>query len=691
MAGENKGSRNRPTMLPEEDDLTGSIDLEPLFSMDVTESGSFDLRRVKIASFTKLLQALSVPTLLVTEEGLVQFANMAFANLGGQKFRGEGKTFRSIFSNPGEARAATDLIDTVLGQGKPHVIERMIQIHRRRIWARMHARTIRLGRERMVLVQIENLSAQKQLEAIRKYKKLVDIFPIGIVELAVGKHVSPQWPLEQALVTVLGARVVDGNNEFAAMHERTSARDLYGMQLGELFPAKGRNRKTYEDWIRDGFPIRTFETQEVESSGGVRFFENALIANMSGDRLLGLWWLQRDISERKRQEEELMKAQKLESLGILAGGIAHDFNNLLTGIMGNLSLLEKSPRLADDDGRRLEAAMKASVRAQTLTHQVLTFSRGGFPIKRTGSVGQLLVDSVEFSLRGSNVRSELSIPDDLWPVDMDEGQIHQVIHNLLINAVQAMPEGGAVKIGADNIVITEELQLPLPSGRYVRISVRDEGVGIAQENLGKVFDPYFTTKAEGTGLGLATAYSVVKKHGGLITVGSKVGSGSTFCFYLPASSEELRTREHRITRSGSGNGRILLMDDDETVREMASELLSALGYEPVVVRDGREAINSCVAAQEAGIPFDAVILDLTVAGGMGGCEALQEILKIDPSVKAIASSGYFYSPMMSDFAKYGFVDVLPKPYDADELSRLLGRILGDTRRQSETTAHPSPA
>jgi nitrogen-specific signal transduction histidine kinase/CheY-like chemotaxis protein len=399
---------------------------------------------------------------------------------------------------------------------------------------------------------------------------------------------------------------------------------------------------------------------------------------MSGDHLLGLWWLQRDISERKRQEEELTKAQKLESLGILAGGIAHDFNNLLTGIMGNLSLLQKSPHLADEDGRRLEAAMKASVRAQTLTHQLLTFSRGGPPIKRTGSVGQLLFDSVEFSLRGSNVRSELSIPDDLWPVDMDEGQIHQVIHNLLINAVQAMPEGGAVKIRADNIVMTEEMQLPLPSGRYVRISVQDEGVGIAQENLGKVFDPYFTTKTEGTGLGLATAYSVVKKHGGLITVGSKVGSGSTFCFYLPASLEQLRTREHRNTRSGSGSRRILLMDDDETVREMASELLSALGYEPVVARDGREAISTCVAAHKADIPFDAVILDLTVSRGMGGCEALQEILKIDPSVKAIASSGYSYSAMMSDFAKYGFVDVLPKPYDADELSRLLGRILGDT-------------
>ncbi|MBM3298505.1 MAG: response regulator [Deltaproteobacteria bacterium] len=667
-----------PTILPPEDDPFKTIDLDMLFAEDTTESGSIDLRSVKIAYLGRLLQAMSVPTLLVTEEEVVQFANTAFLRIVGDKFEPVGKAFQALFPNPDEARTARSMFSKVLESRKSRVIERTLQIHRTRIWARMHSRTIRLGRERMVLIQIENLNAEKQLAAIRKYKRLVDIFPMGIVELAVGKPVSSRTSFQEAISAVLEARIVDGNNEFAAMHGRTSARDLHGVKFGDLFPVKGGSGSLFEKWIREGFPVRSFETAEVEQTKGARFFEETLIGNMSGSHLVGLWWLRRDLSDKKRQEEEFTRTQKLESVGVLAGGIAHDFNNLLTGIMGNLSLLHESANLGEQDRKRLEAATKASLRARDLTLQLLTFSRGGSPIRRTGSMSQLLMDAAEFSLRGSNVRSEFSIPDDLWSVDMDEGQMHQVIHNLLINAVQAMPLGGVVRVKAENIILTGDTQIPLPAGRYVRISVQDEGNGIEPENISKVFDPYFTTKKDGTGLGLATGYSVVRKHGGLLTVSSRVGEGATFYFFLPASCQQPRPKRAAAMTSPSRGGRILFMDDDETIREMAGDLLAAMGYEAVIVRDGKEAINAYVEAKRRGVPFDVVIMDLTVRGGMGGKEALEELLRIDPTVKAVASSGYSYSPVMADFARYGFADVLTKPYDVAGFNRVLQHILCKT-------------
>jgi two-component system cell cycle sensor histidine kinase/response regulator CckA len=672
-----------PRLYTNEDNVTHTIDLNRMFTLDLTMSGSFDLTRVHRASFGKLLQALSVPTLLVARSHSIAFANAAFTEITKGRFDIRSSTFSSLFRNPKEARDAQLLLEEVFHDRKPKVKERILQIYGSRMWARIHLRTIRLGSEQLVLVQLENLTAQKQLRTIQKYKKLMNIFPMGIAELAIPKSLDCSLNVAELLEGVLAAKVIDGNDEFARMYNRENIDDLLGLPLGALFPSRGRRKKMYLKWIQAGFPIQTFDSKEKLLSVTSQYFENTLIGNVSRGRLLGFWWLKRDISEKKRAEDELRRAQKLESLGLLAGGIAHDFNNLLTGIMGNISL---ALRTLDPEHRahgRLEAAAVASSRAKDLTRQLLTFSQGGAPVKKTSSIVELLIDSVMFALRGSKVLCEFSIPEDLWHIDMDSGQIHQVINNLIINAVQAMPDGGKIQVDAANLTVTENAGLPLRKGRYVTIAIRDTGIGIPQEYLQKIFDPYFTTKERGTGLGLATSYSVVRKHGGLMTVESNVGMGSTFHFYLPAATHELEISQAPVEEDILGSGRILVMDDDDLIRDLAGELLTMLGYDVAFAKDGGEALNTYEDAFFAGTPFDAVIMDLTVPGGMGGKEAIGRLREIDPDVRAIVSSGYSNDPVMAEYEKHGFVGVLPKPYDANEVRRLLGHVLRSSEHHGQ--------
>jgi len=324
---------------------------------------------------------------------------------------------------------------------------------------------------------------------------------------------------------------------------------------------------------------------------------------------------------------------------------------------------------------KLSGAEKASLRAKHLTQQLLTFSRGGAPIKKTAFISELLKDAAVFALSGSNVRCEFSIPGDLWPVEVDEGQITQVINNLIINASQAMPEGGIIKARAENIVVDAEQGLPLKEGKYMKISIEDRGIGIPEEHLQKIFDPYFTSKQKGSGLGLATAYSIVKRHDGCIQVKSELGVGSTFHIYLPASSKEVLMGKQLRERIPTGEAKILLMDDEELVREVGGEMLEVLGYEVEFAKDGAEAIELYKKAKESTHPFDAIILDLTIPGGMGGKEAVEKLIEIDPEVKAIVSSGYSTDPIMADFRKYGFSDVVAKPYKLNELGEALHKVI----------------
>ena len=310
--------------------------------------------------------------------------------------------------------------------------------------------------------------------------------------------------------------------------------------------------------------------------------------------------LRTQIAEKNKIEEELFKTRHLESLGLLAGGIAHDFNNLLTAILGNISLAKFIAAKGDKIYTRLEEAEKASERAKDLTQQLLTFSKGGAPIKKVTSIGDVIKDAAGFALRGSKSKCELALSDDLWPVEVDVGQISQVVNNLAINADQAMSEGGVIKITTENVILTQDQITTLQPGRYVRISVHDCGIGISKENLAKIFTPYFTTKQRGSGLGLATSYSIVNKHDGLITVESEIGAGTTFYVYLPMSDKEISKKEHVSRATISGRGKILVMDDEEIVRVIAGDMLTHLGYDVEFANDGAEAIDLYTNAKEAG-------------------------------------------------------------------------------------------
>ncbi len=310
-------------------------------------------------------------------------------------------------------------------------------------------------------------------------------------------------------------------------------------------------------------------------------------------------------------------------------------------------------------------------RAQDLTRQLLTFSKGGDPVKASASIKDLLKECAAFALRGSNVRCELLLREELWPVEVDQGQISQVAHNLFINAIQAMPRGGVVLVRAQNAEIQEERWPPLKAGKYVKVTIADQGVGIAKDHLQRVFDPYFTTKDQGSGLGLATCYSIVTKHGGFITLKSKPGVGTAVHFYLPASQATVVTTEARKFECASIGKRILVMDDDEVIRNLAAEFLTLGGCEVTVAKDGEEAVMLYGQAMRQGNKFDLVILDLIIPGGMGGKEALTRMLILDPNVRAIASSGYSHDPIMSDFRGHGFVAVLPKPYDGNRILQVV--------------------
>lgn len=385
-----------------------------------------------------------------------------------------------------------------------------------------------------------------------------------------------------------------------------------------------------------------------------------------------------DITDHKRVEEELMKIEKLESVGVLAGGIAHDLNNFLSAIMGNISLVEMylADKAAEDICEKLLSADKACYQVERLTQQLLTFSKGGAPIKELAAIDDIIIDSTTFALRGSKSRCEFSIPDDLWAAEIDTGQISQVINNLAINADQAMSDGGTIWIRTENTNVDAASNLPLANGQYIKVSVEDQGKGIPEEVLNKIFDPFFTTKQDGNGLGLASAYSIIQRHNGHITVESQSGQGTAFHIYLPASPGlRIKKEKTAIDKPIMGTGKILVMDDDQRIRDAVSGMLVALGYEALTAIDGSDAISLYRKAMKSGEPFDAVILDLTIPGGMNGMEAIHKLIEIDPGVKAIVSSGYSNDAVMANFEEHGFSGVIAKPYRLKDLSNILYKII----------------
>ncbi|MDH3393381.1 MAG: PAS domain S-box protein [Desulfobulbaceae bacterium] len=421
--------------------------------------------------------------------------------------------------------------------------------------------------------------------------------------------------------------------------------------------------------------VNYIDTTFLAKDGRSILIEGNAICKFQDNTPLYTQCIFRDVTEKRKLEEELLKAQKLESVGVFAGGIAHDFNNLLTAVLGNISMAKLYLNPQDRALIHLNDTEKATQRARSLTQQLLTFSKGGAPIKKKTTITELILDSSSFPLRGSNIKCRFNLADDLRAIEVDEGQLSQVIQNLVINGAQAMPDGGTITVSSKNIHLTEQELPPLPAGQYVRITVADHGIGIPIKDQNKIFDPYFSSKETGNGLGLAICYSIIQKHDGLITVSSKPGHGATFSIFLPAVSAMPQKKEANTAAHQIRGGKILIMDDEEMVQRIACDMLKHLGCETEVARDGREAIDLYRKALMAGKPFEAVLMDLTIRGGVGGKETIERLIAIDPTVKAVVSSGYANDPIMADFRKYGFCAVAPKPYNLKELRAALSNIL----------------
>lgn len=495
-------------------------------------------------------------------------------------------------------------------------------------------------------------------ESEQRYRGLVELFPDAIFVHTKGT-------------------LIFANSEGAKLLGAEKPEDLYGRVALDFVHPDNRDFVTQRitKAFLTGEPNAPVEELFVKLDGSSVPVEVASVPLIfRGENVLQV--IARDITDRKRLQDELIKAHKLDSLGVLAGGIAHDFNNILTGILGNLSLANARLDPCHPIARYLLDCEKAAVRATRLTQQLLTFARGGEPIKKLIDAGHLIRETASFVLRGSNVKAVIDLADDLWSIEADGGQINQVLHNVLINAIQAMPDGGLVTISARNVTLASENAYLLSSGTYLMIAMEDRGCGIPLENLGRIFDPYFTTKADGTGLGLASVYSIIKRHGGTVEASSTAGVGSCVTVFLPAQPcGKLESEPDKTALELTGSGRVLIMDDEDLIREIATEILQFAGYQVESCADGKAAVEMFRAAADQGLPFDAVILDLTIPGAMGGKEAAGLLLEIDPDALLIVSSGYSNDPVVADYRGYGFSGAVAKPFDVKGLIVELGRLM----------------
>ena len=428
--------------------------------------------------------------------------------------------------------------------------------------------------------------------------------------------------------------------------------------------------------IQSGKPKINYEEPQTTPKGNqiTLLTSKVPIRNTVGE-IIGLLGIYEDITLRKREETELLRMQKLESMGRLAGGIAHNFNNILTTILGNISLAKMECTSNDKIYERLDHAEMACLKAKDLSQQFLIFSKGGSPVKESIATADLVRTNSQLALSGTTSICTYEFSDDLHNIDADPGQIEQVLTNILINADQAMPNGGTIQLICKNVVVSSDDNLPLKNGNYVKISIHDQGPGIKTENLDKIFDPYFTTKAHGTGLGLASAYSIIKQHQGYLCVESTSESGTVFTMYIPATTASAKPKSTDEAPLVAGNGYILVMDDDKIVLNVVGLMLKRLGYQVEFAEDGEKALSLYEKAMQSGRPFDLVLMDLIVPNGMGGKEATPKILALDPQAKVVVSSGYSHDPIMANYKKYGFCGVLKKPYSMEELSQLLKLFL----------------
>jgi PAS domain S-box-containing protein len=503
------------------------------------------------------------------------------------------------------------------------------------------------------------------------------------------KHAEYELAKSERFLNITFDAIQDGISVLDADLNVIRVNKIMREWYAHMLPFEGK-RKCYEVYHGRSRPcevcptIRAIKSGKLEMeevpfvkaegvTGTLELFSYPIIGE-SGE-ITGVVEYVRDITDQQKAqkilEEETIKVQKLESTGILAGGIAHDFNNILTAILGNISMAKIFAESNEKVLKSLIQAEKAARRAQDLSQQLLTFSRGGDPIRKPTKITELLKDSASFSLTGSNVTCNLFMADKLWPVNIDEGQISQVIQNVVKNADQAMPDGGTIIIQAENKTINGKNMLSLKDGKYVWITIKDQGGGIPKKHIGKIFDPYFSTKQEGSGLGLAASFSIVKKHDGHISAESEPGEGTTFHIYLPASEKVSPVKKRAKEKLLQSGEKILIMDDDQAVLEIATQMLNMMGFKTETATNGQEAVALYKKAQKDGRPFGVVMLDLTIPGGMGGKETMKQLVHIDPGVKAIVSSGYANDPIMADYKSFGFSSVVSKPYNIEKLGEAL--------------------
>lgn len=469
--------------------------------------------------------------------------------------------------------------------------------------------------------------------------------------------------------------IVDTNRKAEELFGRKRS-ELAGSSILTLHPAEKREeyRDRFIEQVKTGKAIEQDGEVVTKNGTAIPVMISATAIELGGEKLVLV--LFRDLTERKRMEQELVKAQKLESIGVLAGGIAHDLNNLLTTIMGNIELADMETKPGGEGHERLKEAERAILRTRELSRQLLTFSTGGSPVKKTIDLCEVVEDSVSLMLSAApGIECDFKCEEGLWAVDADAGQISQVLNNLLLNALQSMPEGGRIWVICRNLAAKKGELFPLEAGRYVELTVKDSGEGIPPENMGRIFDPYFTTRKKGSGLGLAIVYSIVKGHEGHIQVESEVNLGTTFRVYLPATISAPVIKEEAAEVELPKGKRVLFMDDEEGIRELVGRRLAEVGFAVSVADSGEKAVDLFKRAMDEGDPFDAVIMDLVVPGAMGGKEAIKEIRKMAPAVRAIVSSGYSADQVMANYGAYGFKAAIEKPYRISELVRLIGKVI----------------
>jgi len=522
------------------------------------------------------------------------------------------------------------------------------------------------GQNEFVVVLTEDVTEIKKVEQIerelqestQKYRKLVENLPVA------------------AYTTNAAGKCIFANSAMVQMFGEKSKNDLYRIPVSERY-LNPSDRTRFMDEMFSSGRVQGYDVELVTISGKPFWGSISATAtlNVRGE-IQTIDGIIRDISTNKALEEEMLKNQKLESIGILAGGIAHDFNNIMAAVLGNISLAKLYATSNSRITEKLENAERASIRASDLTRQLLTFSKGGKPVRKSCDIRKVVQEAASFAATGSPTAIRFCIVEDLWPVDADESQIAQVVNNIVLNSIQATPRGGEVSILAKNVVVEAGNGLSLTPGRYIELTIKDNGTGISDEIRNRIFDPYFTTRPSGTGLGLATVYSIVKNHAGCITLGASGKQGTEFTIHLPSSGKEAGTETSIFQSFAGGNGRVLVMDDEVSVRDVITEILDQHGYSTLTAEDGLTAVEMYIKSLDEGDPFDVVITDITVPGGMGGVEAAHRILSIDPSARIIVASGYSNNTAMANFREHGFIDSITKPFRMDVLLEAVSKAVG---------------